>query len=392
MPASAMLANVIMRDIIVIDKVTRDGRVASETRRSEGHFTQHLHSRRPPAILKAALWHLFLVPLSLLLAFAGTSEEKAVAIRALLQTPPTLAHYVYRRDLHGDMAIGNPPPMFIRGRWKSESVAWAQNLGFDRPSPADSRNLFRGQLGTLYWDAARGILTVYSSDLNRGKTDNPLCYMGFTAQLDARLILRLGLPEIDFNRAKWTGEAFSARLVRNERTPMETSVEVVGQLTEGAPGQFEILLTNLQTGTLESKVILAYSEPAIPEPFPTTIEQYKRMGADIQHVATIRIFDVVPGETEMDDTMFDPMKMPEVARSTYSYFSNSVQYASIPGRTNQFRRVLTPDEAMRAARRSYTKPILLSALALGMAIALTWVALKTRRENINANRNTASPQ
>src|SRR5688572_18026032 len=213
--------------------------------------------------------------LILLIPYFSIGNE-AERIRAYLSHPKPLEYYRYQ--VSDVVESTNSTSGFqertavIQGRWKDDSMNWAQYLAKTNIGPSDRLGTFVGRFGSVFWESHNGNLTLYSREINSGSKRTYLV-IGTQSHSRANVILRLGFPEIDFAKAVWKGLAFEATATRNPFTPIEASWGVVGLISQVAgKEQYEISATNLVTGQLQGKVLLTYKGPMSEGFFPQSLE------------------------------------------------------------------------------------------------------------------------
>jgi len=320
-------------------------------------------------------------------AWCGTADQ-VDAVRALLQAPPRLEYYLYKNTPSDASPTKGLPPgsvlIYYRGRWDSESAHWAGGLATTNDPPSAVFGSFEGRLGTIVWQARAGDLTLYN--LGQSPAD-PVRLLDHGARQNTLLLLRLGLFEVDFPNAVWSGSGFRAPTDADARGRRQGGVE--GFIRELATGSIEISVTNAVTRRLQQRVILAFPSGAAVSPFPSTIERYdvfNPSAADAvpRKTVTLEVLQANISPAELPVSALDPRLMPELWRRRTFFRSNESLFAVSPFASNRIERVLTAQESAAVHRAAnYPRAALAAALVvmLSAALFMRWFANRKKWSN-----------
>ena len=249
-------------------------------------------------------------------------------------------------------------------------------------------------MGELFWEAHDGKLT--SCDRSSNPRTTNMVILGARGDRSARMLLRLGLPDVDFPRATWNGAYFSANATRGEFTPTEKSYSVAGEIAQVSGGRFQIIVTNLETGQVKTKALATYNGPVTESSFPASIQIN-----EIVHTGTfsgvrsnyISLLEVRRPSKMLAPELFTPEQLEELGRKHMSFFSNDVQYGISPHNPARVYRTLSAKEvrAIREAealrnKRYFTTNtfrVIIVSLFIPPLAFLGWQTLKKRKQQNN---------
>jgi len=313
-------------------------------------------------------------------------------IRAFLQSPPTLCSYQFELLTHPAIDGNKISPQFVRGRWNGAETNWVQIIPGQRfatnPASGYARSLFRGRLGSLYWHSQNGAIGTWDENWNTNRAE-PDRLVAVLATHPPSLLLRLGLNTVDFATARWAGDHFDADAGFLLDTPDEKRWSVTGLIRKRGPSEWELFATNAATRKLETQAIVRGGKDADGTFRPEEIVVFKWVDKteDITpkgwvKLTTSRIleFEVHPGGVSTNS--FHPLTMAEIRPTSFSFYTNDVLYAF-----NEFEmkklytagnainyagasRVWTIEEVRKFQGSTYTKPTLLTLIALGLIASI----------------------
>jgi hypothetical protein len=325
-------------------------------------------------------------------AFSARGGE-IEAIQSFLSNPKPIESYLYQLD--GDETEGSLN--VVRGRWAAEATNWAQYLTTTNPSPQDRFGAFAGRVGDLFWEAHDGKLTRCVRSSNPRTTT--MVILGAQGDRSARMLLRLGLPDIDFPRATWNGPYFSANATSSKFTRTEKSYAVAGEISQVSEGRFQIVVTNLETGQMKTKVLAAYTGPVTDSSIPASLqidEIVHKPDMPVIHLSNyISLIEVRRPSKTLAPELFAPEKLEELGRKFVSFYSNDVQYAVSPHDARLHLPTMTTKEAQaqREARARSSDPTAFRVLVLLLVILplafLGWQTLKNKTTK-EQNKTTTS--
>jgi len=312
---------------------------------------------------------------------AAPADPRNDAIRAFLQAPPTYCSYQFEKTMHVTVAGKAIPPMMVRGAWAGTQTNWTELLSGD----------LKGSCGSLSWLSLNGNITVFDEDWNTNRM-NWVHRQAKDADNTAQMVLRLGLLAIDFPNAQWDGDQFEADAAVLLETPAERRWQVAGAIRWRSNSEWEISVTNLQTGRLENQAVVRASGAAdrgfIPEAidiFMFIDKYYNFEPKGWVKYELLRILDFSARVAGWSSASFHPLSMPEIHPRSFAFYTNDTEYGfgpfemkSLYTQDNRINygaaeKILTMEEAHKqTSRPTYRKPIFLifAAVMLGASISL----------------------
>jgi hypothetical protein len=297
------------------------------------------------------------------------AQDKTSMLKAFITDTAPVYYYRYDKEIvYNTGHVPKPPIQTVEGRWANAATNW---VAFNAQS-------WRGVMGTMFWESHAGFTSAFDLSINRSTT-NSIASIAAAAKDDALLLLRLGLAEVDFAGAEWTGPSFrtTARMAQpDNRGVLMGPVE--GVIMQRDESLWEIMVTNTATKKPKSRVITK-GKFENNNFIPIEIERYEAINNQpIQKVCIIKVHAFEPALTAFDETLFDPVKMEEIKnRRGYSFFSNDVQYTQTPFSTNRVERIMTLEEAQRTLKppAPWKKITLIS-----LVVTITFLMVSVRRK------------
>jgi len=306
------------------------------------------------------------------------TNEDFDLLRSFLQSPPELCSYAYEKTTHVQRrGRGKIAPQTVVGVWKAEETNWYQAIETTNALFAPSIGMITGRKGSEHWTCLNGDVVVYNAIWNSNAPASPTCFLARGANDAAHLLLRLGLPDIDFPSAVWEGANFRAKSGWGAGTTYAREGKVVGCIRRRSDGEWQISATNNETGLLENESIVRGHKGADGSFHPEEIELFallkdKNMFGEkgwlkLQTVRVIR-FRTEPRESPQNK--FSPLEMPQIKLRAFTFYSNDVLYGFQPDATNIYvgggvnygaaQRIASMEEVARRMKpRNYYKWVLL---------------------------------
>jgi hypothetical protein len=247
--------------------------------------------------------------------------------------------------------------------WKSNSRDFAQSW-------------FAGRFGEIRWHStAAGHTTLFDATINRNLQENQVYHAG-EYTIDALWLTRLGMPEVIFDSAEWTGTGFKAPA---QLGPAQTRIK--GDVTSISDTECQIALSTIDPKRSVMRVVVQQDNVRIPTFIPRRIERFDSVhdGQEVKGTIVVKqlLMSVTPEAKDLD-----PILLPEIPRANLAFYSNDTLYAFAPGSTSEVNRVQRREEVEAYYARLTRKPLrkallLLMVVTLSFAPIAVWMKRRT---------------
>jgi hypothetical protein len=303
-------------------------------------------------------------------------------VQAFLQHEHRIDFYEYQMIVSFPGSGVEDRHSFVRGSWLDHTMYWTWKSNSEDFTPS----WLTGRFGEIRWEttAARHT-TLYDATINSDPESQPVFRAGdYTT--DAQWLTRLGMPEVDFSTATWSGADFEALAALgpgpHDRTP------VTGQVASISDALYRITLTHAETAQALMHIDVQRDKNRASTFIPEHIERRDPLadGQMTRGVITVKSFALEGAKQPAD---YDPLTMSEIQpRAGLAFYSNDVLYAFAPGSTTEVNRVPTPDEVNAYFAKIYRKPTWRRAFQVLMlaALILAPIAVWRQRQQRNPER------
>jgi hypothetical protein len=272
-------------------------------------------------------------------------------VREFLQQDHQIDFYEYERIVSFEVPGVEDRRSFVRGGWFDDTMYWTWKSNSEDFTPSH----LDGRFGEIRWTTTSvRHTTLFDARINTDHDSVQLFSIGnYTG--DARILLHLGMPTVQFRTATWSDATFHALAALGPSLHDRTAVK--GTITWISKNLYRVTVSHAQTAQPLIRVDVQGDDiggSLSPRRIEVVQRELDDQGPPLRVLINVKSFTK---SGTMRPADLDPLTLPQnTPRASLAFYSNNVLYAFAPGSTTEVIRVPSVEEMNALSAKFRRKP------------------------------------